>query len=122
MMNSLILALMLLAAVISGCKSPGCLLEEKVAFSVSGAISTQLQCKNSDQVHKDITAALSKLALCKKPQQTGAVADFVCPMVSQWAVEQMKGIVIPGSWGCSATIAKDKLSSLITEACRKAPF
>lgn len=118
----LILALLPLLLLASCKLKPGCIVEEKVTNTVATALTNQLQCKRGDLVQKDVLAMVQKLGLCKQTPPTGPIADFVCPMLSKWAVDNLVNMSIPTSWECSVENAKAKALEVVTTACKKLPF
>lgn len=111
-----------LALALNACSSlkPGCFLQEQAASVAADVVSTQLQCANYTAVKADLADAFKSLGLCKT-QQTGPIADAVCPMLVGKVVEFVTVNSIPEKWECSATNAQAKLASALTSACKKIP-
>lgn len=116
--------LMLAILVVTGCNEPGCELEGSAAKAVANVLVTTLQCANPVAVERDMTNLVSKVGLCSKdPKKTGPIAMLVCPILSNFAVNQIniQGR-LPKDWGCSAENATKLAKLALTTGCNAIPF
>lgn len=110
-----------------------CAVQDSVVSIVSGAVTSELACKNLDAVKADIAVQVGKLNLCKPaaaapaaPAITaqavtaqGAVGNVICAPV----IDVLMGGVlstIPATWGCTGGLPADKLKAAALAACLKA--
>lgn len=115
------LALLVPFLLFTSCTSlkPGCIVQDKIAAVATDFLVTQLECSNSFAVKVDVDKKVSALGLCK--QQTGDIANMMCPLVAGEIVEGVAGVVVPAGWGCKATKAKDVLKSGLEAVCKQIP-
>lgn len=120
-MKSLFL-LLALSLGLSACTSlkPGCIIEDKLTEVATNTITEKLQCVGKSAIQADMKALVGGLGMCKA-QQTGMVADAVCPLLVSTVVMKLKTMAIPSEWQCSAVDAKVFLTEHLTNACKMIP-
>ena len=101
----------------TSCKT-GCEIEDIATGAITGAIVSQLQCKNTAEVKKDVKALLDKTGIC---YQQGSIADLICPVLASYVVSELKNQV-PADWECSMVDAGTNLVVIITSSCKLLPF
>jgi hypothetical protein len=112
--------LFLLPLFLTACPStsPVCTLQKTVATKFSEAIATNLQCAKVDVIDADLNKALEPLKLCQA-QQTGVVADIVCPTMVDLATNGGT-MALPSTWECKG-VTPD-LKAMLTDLCKKIPY
>lgn len=122
-MKNTILIAMLAMISLTSCKfKPGCIIEDKATKVISAGISKVAECGRPDLVQEDILAGFqTTIGMCKKELPTGPIGMVVCPLISQWAVnqfaEQEKVAYYLKRWECTAKNAKQSAVTLLTTGC-----
>lgn len=114
-----------------------CALEGAAVSLVSGAVVTQLACKNLDAVKAGVGAIVAKSNICKPPATpspapaaaaavsvkgsvavNSAVGNILCAPIVE---ALMAGALtqIPADWQCSGGVPADKLKAAVLAACLK---
>ena len=107
---------------ITGCNTPGCLVEGKLVEVATNVTATKLQCRNTKAVQASMQSLVGNLGLCKKADgMTGPLADTFCPILTNAVVEFVASKGIPAEWDCTATDAKAALKEALTSACKQIP-
>lgn len=113
--------LILGAVIVTGCNSPGCLVEGKIVEVATNVTASKLQCKNVAAVENSMKNLVENLKLCTSAQKTGPIADTFCPLITNAVVEFIAAKGIPAEWECSAINAKTLLKDALTSACKQIP-
>lgn len=105
----------------TGCdwfKKTGCSVAKRASDVLSHEIAGQLACKNVDAIKKVVDAQLEKVHVCEVGA-VGIIGDLVCPpligILINGSISQL-----PAEWECSGGPAKEGLSDLLIETCKKA--
>lgn len=119
---AMITLLILGTVAITGCNSPGCIVEGKLVEVATNVTATKLQCRNTKAVQASMQSLVGNLALCKKADSIqGPLADAFCPLLTSAVVEFVASKGIPAEWDCSATDAKAFLKDALSSACKQIP-
>lgn len=104
----------------------GCAAETNAIKSSSQKIAEVLQCANVAAIQDDVTRFVGNLNICKLVapkgvQAQGPVANLICPVAAAAAVG-FATQAVPAGWGCTVSVAADKVQQALIAACELAPI
>lgn len=114
---------------LAGCslfKNAGCDVSKALSTTMSGEITKQLTCKNTDAIKASLDEQLVKLKVCEKKEEAVAAKALIDAgtLICAPVVEAVLGTAvaqIPTTWECSgAGPIPDKLRADLLELCKKA--
>lgn len=84
------------------------------------AVASQLNCKNTTAIEKDINTLIGSIGLCKEnPAAKGIIEDLMCETISGQFIEQLVKNNTPKAWECGSGPVTADLRKVVIEACKK---
>lgn len=102
-----------------GCAALQCRFKDQVTTSFATGTANLLQCSNKAAIKKWYDDKAAQFGICTA--QTGAIADALCKPFIDSIVPGIVDAPIPKEWGCTAENAKESLSALLVDLCKKIP-
>lgn len=94
--------------------TPRCFIADILGDFLARQAVTAMECKNSVEVQKFITAKLYLLNLCEESQQ--GLPEFICPHVAT-LVKDVSLLAIPKNWECKGGIPAQFVHSYVLKKC-----
>ena len=121
-MKFAILILLSVLFLFQGCKTR-CTSAEKLSGSIAPKISKTFDCKNEDEIKKDVKKFVLDWGICDKEFASGTAAIIICEPIADAIAKEFVEKALPKKWECSGGMGQSTIKGVVYAACTAAiPF